>query len=69
VELAVSPLGKRLPLSKDDEITLMPGFHFQVVGKLPSLGDLYIIYLREKLPSSTEIIPPPKSLKNILQIE
>ncbi|CAF5011116.1 unnamed protein product [Rotaria sp. Silwood1] len=50
--------GKRLPLSEDDEIILMPGFHFQVVGKLRSLDDLNTIYIREISPSSTEIILP-----------
>ncbi|CAF3786817.1 unnamed protein product [Rotaria sp. Silwood1] len=50
--------GKRLSFSEDDEVILMPGFHFQVVGKLRSLDDLNTIYVREVPPSSTEIISP-----------
>ncbi|CAF3469166.1 unnamed protein product [Rotaria sp. Silwood2] len=55
--------GKRLPLSEDDEVILMPGFHFQVVGKLRSLDDLNTIYVREIPPSSTEIMPPVQIVK------
>jgi hypothetical protein len=50
--------GKQFPLSDDDEVILMPGFHFRVVGKLRSLDDLNTIYIREIPPSSTEIISP-----------
>ncbi|CAF3970061.1 unnamed protein product [Rotaria sordida] len=48
--------GKQVPLSDDDEVILMPGFHFQVVGKIRSLDDLNTIYIREIPPSSTEIM-------------
>ena len=46
--------GKQIPLSDDDEVILMPGFHFQVIGKLPSLDDLITIFIREIPPSSNE---------------
>ncbi|CAF4119616.1 unnamed protein product [Rotaria socialis] len=39
---------KRIPWSDDDEAVLMPGFYFQVVGKLRSSDDLNTVYIREK---------------------
>ncbi|CAF1472139.1 unnamed protein product [Rotaria magnacalcarata] len=54
---------KRLPWSDDDEVILMPGFHFQVVGKLRSLDDLNTTYIREKTPSSVEVMSSVRIVK------
>lgn len=57
--------GKRLPWSEDDEVILMPGFRFQIVGKLRSLDDLNTIYIREIAPSSLEIMPSVQVFKKV----
>ncbi|CAF0822972.1 unnamed protein product [Rotaria sordida] len=61
--------GKRLPWSEDDEVILMPGFHFQVIGKLRSLDDLNTIYVREIPPSSTEIMSPVPVVTTVEHVE
>ncbi|CAF0860725.1 unnamed protein product [Adineta ricciae] len=59
--------GKQVPFSDEDEVILMPGFHFQVIGQLPLLDDLTTIFIREIPPSSNEIFQPISS--NMTQSE
>ncbi|UJR12138.1 hypothetical protein I4U23_016315 [Adineta vaga] len=53
--------GKQIPLSDDDEVLLMPGFHFQVIGQLPLLDNLTTIFIREISPSSNELFQSSSS--------
>ncbi|CAF1575957.1 unnamed protein product, partial [Didymodactylos carnosus] len=62
--------GKKNPLSQDgDEVILMPGFHFQVIGKLRSLDELNTIYIREIEPSSLTLIKPPIIATTAIAVE
>jgi hypothetical protein len=43
---------------EENEILIMPGSYFQVVGKWKPAKDLYMIHLREKIPPYQTIAPP-----------
>jgi hypothetical protein len=43
---------------EENEILLMPGSYFQIVSKWKAAKGLYIIHLREKIPSYQTIAPP-----------
>ena len=43
---------------EENEILLMPGSYFQVVGKQKAAKGLYIIHLQEKVPPYQTMAPP-----------
>jgi hypothetical protein len=51
--------------NKEKEIILMPGSYFEVMGKLDSGSELYIIQLKEISPPITLIKPPFSTSTNI----
>jgi hypothetical protein len=57
---------------EENEILLMPGSYFQVVSKWKPAEDLYMIHLREKIPSYPTIAAPcdlPSPLIETLSLE
>ena len=59
--------------STENEIILMPGTYFRVIGKCSPAEDLHIIHLRETSPPFETITPPfdlsPRSVELPLKIQ
>jgi hypothetical protein len=52
------PIQAHSYFKEENEILLMPGSYFQIVSKWKAAKGLYIIHLREKIPSYQTMVPP-----------
>ncbi|CAF1468617.1 unnamed protein product, partial [Rotaria sp. Silwood1] len=51
----------------EDEILLLPGFHFEVVGKTNPASDMHIIHIRETI-SEIELLVPPFGPRRLITV-